>query len=417
MTPSLHHWTARFLCLAAVAASLFGAQAALVSEPIRSPRSLPTTQWSIPWSGEVELPTTLADDSGPTTQPGTFDSVPTSQPAQLDGPRITIDAAQPICGFALCVHHISDLDLYLRSIDTVHAMGATSLEIVTPMFQYTKDAPSIRRLPDRCPTREQLIRLLTHAKSKGMHTTLLPIVLLERRGKGDWRGVISPRDWERWWDSYEEFLNYFIDIANVAHVDLLSVGSELNSTQGQLERWREVIASVRQQFDGQLTYSANWDRYQDVGFWSDLDAISVSSYFTLTDTMEDPTLNELVAGWRPHRQELLAYAASRERPLILSELGYPSLDWAGNQPWNYVARGGARADHDVQARCFDAFFRSWSSALMSGRSGAAGFYIYHWDPYHRGGRHDVRYGVDGKPARGVIEQHFRILRGTTGFEE
>ena len=69
-------------------------------------------------------------------------------------------------------------------------------------------------------------------------------------------------------------------------IDVFSVGSELNSTEDQADRWRHIVDRVRARFPGRVTYTANWDRYDNVTFWQMVDFISVSSYFELS--REDP---------------------------------------------------------------------------------------------------------------------------------
>jgi hypothetical protein len=97
------------------------------------------------------------------------------------------------------------------------------------------------------------------------------------------------------------------------------------------------------------------------------------------------------------------------RPLFISEIGYPSLPGAAAHPWNYVNVDDVDADHQAQARCWDAFFRAWEPALAAGDGPLIGLSCYHWDPYHAGGRDDTGYGFTGKPSLHVIEAAFERL--------
>src|SRR4029453_2237505 len=120
---------------------------------------------------------------------------------------------------------------------------------------------------DKCATDEQLVLILKRARERGLHTTLLPIVLIEHPGEKDWRGVIRPKDWDRWWETYDAFTDRFVDVANAAGVELLVIGSELNSTEDMLDRWQRQVDRVREAFNGQIAYSANWDRFDKIKFW------------------------------------------------------------------------------------------------------------------------------------------------------
>src|SRR5262245_3814728 len=136
-----------------------------------------------------------ADANSPAKAANALPARPANQP-------FTIDQARPITGFAINAHHIADLSLYLKSVDEVAKIGANALIILTPMFQDKADSDEIRYVPSKCATDEQLVAILNRARENGLHTTLLPIVLIEHPGEKDWRGVIRPGDWKRWWESY-----------------------------------------------------------------------------------------------------------------------------------------------------------------------------------------------------------------------
>lgn len=317
---------------------------------------------------------------------------------------------RPLLGFALNVHHVGDLPRYLDAVDAITDVGANALVVVTPMFQQRADSNEISCLADRCPTDDQLVAILRRAHRRGLHTTLLPIVLLAAPGAEDWRGVIRPTEPETWWASYGRVLDRFVAIALAADVDALSVGSELNSMEADARHWGELIDRVRSRYGGAITYTANWDRYPAVPFWSRLDFIGVSAYFELARSDPQAPVEQLATAWRDQQRRLLAFAGARGRPLVLMELGYPSLPWAAAHPWDYVPRGEVTADHDAQARCYRAFFDAWLPALARPNGPAAGVHCYLWDPDHSGEATDTGYGVAGKPAINVIRDAFARIR-------
>lgn len=325
----------------------------------------------------------------------------------------TVEQIRPVAGVALVVHHVGDLSLYLESVDHIAALGASSLTVVTPMFQENVRATEIRRLLEKCPTADQLEAILDRAVAHGLHTTLQPIVLLERAGEKQWRGAIQPDDWDQWWRSYDRFIDWYLDLADRCHIDLLCIGSELNSTEDQLDRWRAVASRVRSRFDGQITYAANWDRYEQVELWPIVDVMSVSSYFEIGRRLDEDvhaTPTSLAEAWKTDQDRLLKTADRFAMPLLLSEVGYPSLPTAARYPWDYVADDDTPADHDAQAACYAAFFGAWIELLLNPDQPAAGFCIYAWDPYHHGQTSDTGYGFRGKPAFDLIRRAFQELR-------
>lgn len=352
-------------------------------------------------------------------KPGTGEEAPFAaapDPAPLKprvaGQRLTIGDVRPVVGFAINAHHIEDLSLYLKAVDSIADLGANSVIVLTPMIQPYVDSDGMVFRPDKCATDDQLVAILSHARERGLFTTLLPIVLIEHPGEKDWRGVIKPKDWDEWWSHYDDFIDRFAAIAVKAEVDLLAIGSELNSTEDQVERWRRVAERVRERdgFKGQITYSANWDRYDKITFWSLLDVMCVSSYFELERDNESAHEDDLVRAWAPERDSMLRFARKMEKPVVLSEVGYPSVPWASAHPWNYVTSEGAVADHQAQARCWRAFFRAWTPAFSDPDGEAAGFFGYFWSPYYHGDQWDTTYGIDGKPAFKVVKEGFARIR-------
>ncbi|MCA9292161.1 MAG: hypothetical protein KDA25_13595 [Phycisphaerales bacterium] len=336
-----------------------------------------------------------------------------ARPGGSDAPPVD-PPALPILAIALNCHHIEELDRYLAAVDRIAETGADTLLVSTPLFQPDVHATTLRRPADRCPTDRQLRTILARAHARGLRTALMPIVLLEHPGPDDWRGVLAPTDWDAWWTAYERELQALLDLAIEAGVDLFFVGSELNSTELQVDRWVDLVTRIRTRYAGRLSYAANWDRYEAITFWPLVDLLSVSAYFELAADGATPSVGDLTASWDVERERLLAAAARFGRPVFLSELGYPSLPWAAAHPWNYVAPAGTRADHVMAARCYESFFASWGASLGSSGSGAGGVCVYLWDPYHRGGVSDTGYGLFGKPSLGVVRDGFASIRRSTG---
>ena len=77
--------------------------------------------------------------------------------------------------------------------------------------------------------------------------------------------------------------------------------SLINARRKRLDTfWRNLIKEVRRHFRGRLTYAANFDQYEAVGFWNDLDYVGINAYFRLRDavTRPEPTPEVLQDGWR-----------------------------------------------------------------------------------------------------------------------
>ena len=84
----------------------------------------------------------------------------------------------------------------------------------------------------------------------------------------------------------------------------------LNARRARLqEQWLELIESLRGAYSGPLGYAANFDQYQDVGFWSQLDVVGINAYFQLRnrllDEFDEAALYPLLLeGWQRAAREI-----------------------------------------------------------------------------------------------------------------
>jgi Glycoside Hydrolase Family 113 len=381
----------------------------------------------------------LADRATPAEQPHAVPP-PTTQPQ----PPPT-----QLIGAALNLYHTDRLDLYHGALEQMSRLGFNAVQIVTPIFQVDGAAARVglEPGPDRGPSMEDIASLLGHAKRLGMKTMLMPQVNFTDPRGNEWRGKLQPAQWGPWWDSYTETIDRFLDTAIENNVDVFVVGCELLTTHKPEHeaRWRQLIKRCRARFPGKLTYSTTWDTYYKVTFWDALDAVGVSGYWDITTLAQDPdhpTPDELKRRWVQIKQRLLAFADAQGKPVLLTEVGYPSLPWALKDPWNYINSDDTPPDHDAQAAGYAAFIAAWADTIKppapgipgspgipgapglpatvaattgDATTGAAngdprslGVFFHKWDPYHRGGPDDTGYGIAGKPAYQLLADWLRL---------
>jgi hypothetical protein len=200
----------------------------------------------------------------------------------------------------------------------------------------------------------------------------------------------SDADWTRWFQGYSEYILVYARQAQEAGADMFCVGRELDSSVIQREAdWRRLIARIRAEFDGPLVYSANFDSWDGIGFWDALDFIGVSAYFPLSDR-DDPSMDELEAGWDRALQPLEAASRRWARPVLLTEAGFPSIASAARAPWREEK---TRADVWLQSRCYEATLRA-----LAARPWIEGAYFWLWERSSRPAFRDTSHTIRGKPA-------------------
>ena len=303
-------------------------------------------------------------------------------------------AGLPFCGVAMQIQRIDLISEYEKSIDEIAALGADTVSIVVDARQENGSSSRIFIDVRMTPTPEQLLRVIGHAKSKKLRVVLMPIVLLDNPRGNEWRGTIRPDNWNEWWDSYRQMMHHYSWIAQAGGVDLLVVGSELVSTETRAEEWSRTIRQVRREFKGKLTYSANWDHYNRVPFWDQLDLMGMNSYYKLGNDHR-VAVEEVVRRWKDIQADLLSFQRRIAKPLILLEAGWCSMRNAAHEPWDYT-RTDQPVDLDLQRKLYEGFFRAWW-----GNPSLGGFMLWEWPP-GGSGPGDKGYSPEAKPAEQVM---------------
>lgn len=290
---------------------------------------------------------------------------------------------------------------YQPFLDEIKAVGASDLLIPSPWLMQDWQSNDFGPIKGRTSGWPTLQRVTQQARVRGLSVAYLPLVLLHTGTVDYWRGNIQPTERWLWFRNYNRYICRWADMARDLGVSLLSVGSEYSSMERETGAWRGIIANVRTRFGGRLTYSANWDHIDVLGFWNDLDVVGMTGYHSLTKK-DEPTVDELKAAWEPIRDDLLKTLGSMKRPFLFTEIGYPSQDRANTDPWNYFI--SKKVDLQEQADCFTALFATWKSAPAAYR----GMYLWNWWR-HEEPSVDLGYSVFGKPAYEIVRRAYADL--------
>ncbi|MEM6755759.1 MAG: hypothetical protein AAF586_01210 [Planctomycetota bacterium] len=216
-----------------------------------------------------------------------------------------------------------------------------------------------------------------------------------------WRGEIefdNEADWRRFFADYKDFIVHQARIAERAGAAWFAVGTELELTTHRPE-WGPIIDAVRAEFTGRLTYAANWNTVDRVPFWDRLDAVGVQFYFPISEAAS-PTDAQLRAGFEAALDGMLAEAARLDRPLLLTELGYPSHLTAAARPWD-DSGPDTEPGFALAQRCLSvalsAIDRSRDERLL-------GVYLWKWFPTPRVVRRE--FALQYPQAEAVIAEHW-----------
>lgn len=249
---------------------------------------------------------------------------------------------------------------------------------------------------------EGTISLVRKAKSAGLRTMIKPHVWV--RGDG-WPGdfdLADETEWQAWEKAYATYILHNARIADSLDVDMLCIGTEYRQAVKQRPAfWSQLIRDCRQVYKGKLTYAANWDNYHHVTFWGELDYIGIDAYFPVCP-LQTPDASTLLEGWQPVKAALKGLSEKHQRPVLFTEYGYRSVDYAAAGHWE-VDQNKMALNLEGQAICYQALYEAFRREPWFG-----GGFLWKWhpDPTGSGGPDNTRYTPQNKPAMEVVRQWY-----------
>ncbi len=254
--------------------------------------------------------------------------------------------------------------------------------------------------------KEGIAKSIELAHKNGLKIMLKPQVWIPN----GWVGYVdfeSETHWKKWEDSYRAYILSMLEMSDLEQIDMLCIGTEYSIAVKKREKfWRDLIADVRSKFKGKITYSANWDSYEEVPFWDALDYVGISAYFPLTDIATPPTIY-LTMKWQSIVKKLRRFHQKHKKQILFTEYGYLAADGAAGKTWELE-----KLIHDMpvnetaQANGYEALLKVFSKEAFW-----AGGFLWKWFPsgYGRSNRHERDYTPQNKKAEKVIKELYSQL--------
>jgi len=280
--------------------------------------------------------------------------------------------------------------------ELIRPLGATWIEIMLSCLQIDSSnieivcGPSVGTPPDY-----SLRHAIRKAKENGLRVMLKPQIHFVSKSIPIFEGVSgSDKAWSLWFSNYTLMITNYARLAQEENVDAFNIGTELTHSSHREEDWRRVVDAVRSEFSGPLVYGANWDEVELIQWWDAVDYIGVDAYYPLTRS-SDPSVDELVHAWQNHVASLEDLSKKWDRQVIITEIGYNSLDGANN---TFGFNPLAEIDLQEQADCYSAVLKAFH-----GKSWWRGIFFWDWivGP-NQGGEFDSSFNIHNKPAEEVL---------------
>jgi hypothetical protein len=190
---------------------------------------------------------------------------------------------------------------FFQTVDNLKSIGADTISLLVPWYQDNIYSSSHHRGWNTASD-SALRSGMQYVTSKGLDVALLFHADVD---DGSWRAKIDPSDRDAWFGSMGGLITkYARDFANPYGAELFSVGTEMhhtvsneynpdNASRSGKYRWADIIADVRSEYDGTVTYSAQHSGnmssvFQDNDLISNLDMVGFSAYWGINspDTHE-----------------------------------------------------------------------------------------------------------------------------------
>ena len=277
---------------------------------------------------------------------------------------------------------------------------------VVPYAFSRRNEPEIRWNPNRQwwgETPDGIRESIRVAHAKGIKVMLKPQVYVPR----SWVGEVdyeSEVEWRIWEDSYKRYIMAFLEIAIEEGVEMFCVGTEYKIAVKKREQyWRDLIEEIREEYDGKIIYSSNWDGYKDVPIWDALDYAGISAYFPLTSD-KTPSVKKLRRHWRPIVSKLKKFSKKVDKKIVFTEYGYLSVDGCAYRTWELEKKvKELPINQQAQANAYDALLMTfWEQDFW------AGGFLWKWFPSGMGheGYPEKDYTPQGKVAEGIIKEWY-----------
>ena len=281
-------------------------------------------------------------------------------------------------------------------------MGANAVTIIPYTFISDANVPQHLPIPTSAGSEndESVLHAALEAKRLGLHVSIKPQIWL----RGGWPGdieMLNEADWETFFQQYERWIGHYAVMSELYGIDMLCVGTELSKTTlSHPDRWRAMAAEWRALYSGPMVYASNWgEEFENLEFWDAFDYIAVNSYYPISDK-DAPSDRDLRKGAEAAVSRLATVHRRYKKPIIITEIGFPSTSMPWKAPWLENRELGAHVED--QARCYEAICRA-----LDGQPWLRGIYWWKWPSYlDRGGPEELGFTPNGKPAADVVTAWF-----------
>lgn len=218
-------------------------------------------------------------------------------------------------------------------------------------------------------TDEEIIHAVKMAKSMGLKVCLKPMVnCLDR----SWRARIDfPTEegcgyWEKWFRSYNNFMQHYAKLAEKLGCEMLCTGCEMAGMDKQADLCRDMVARVRKVYSGIIMHNINHGDEMRFKWLDAVDVIGISAYYPVTDA-ENTGIDTMKKRWAEVVKRLEACHEHFGKPIMFAEIGVRNEEGCTAYPWDFHYRPEKKTDEQEQADFYEsAMAATWDIPWFCG---------------------------------------------------
>ena len=204
-------------------------------------------------------------------------------------------------------------------------------------------------------TDEEIIHAVKMAKSLGLKVCLKPMVnCLDR----SWRARIDfPTEegcgyWEKWFRSYNNFMQHYAKLAEKLGCEMLCTGCEMAGMDKQADLCRDMVARVRKVYSGIIMHNINHGDEMRFKWLDAVDVIGISAYYPVTDA-EHTGIDTMKKRWAEVVKRLETCHEHFGKPIMFAEIGVRNEEGCTAYPWDFHYRPEKKTDEQEQADFYE----------------------------------------------------------------
>ncbi len=264
----------------------------------------------------------------------------------------------------------------IKSQELLYQTGINWMCLTVVCHQETAHSTEILFDFERTSSDRDIMAAVQKAHDNQVKVCLKPMVNCK---DGVWRAYINFADsdfsgkdiyWDKWFESYGNFMKYYAQLAEETGCEMLCIGCEMCGTERKEKHWRKLICEIRGIYSGELIYNTNHGHEDDVKWFDAVDYVGTSAYFPVADA-GGATSEMMQRRWEGIRDELYKVYEKWQKKIVFIEIGCRSAYSCATMPWDF-SHTDLPHDEEEQAAFYDSCLATFANEPWFGG-------VFWWD--------------------------------------